>query len=669
MPTLVAKINRVKTWLPFTGALLWAAVLAMAQDQSSSSTPPSSSTEGEGKAGGNAPQATGGKTSETGSSSSNPSPLEYLFHRKPQEGTAAKEGMDANRRFKDKAIAQEALGGGRIEDAQMRARFEKYLGMAEVSQEQLKAYADDMNKVLTLLRGNKTVDAWKELHKLAGYQSIDAGVSWELANRVESIWNADKTSWKMDHANEKLQRDVDVASRNADVMSDSLRRKDLEYQRRLKDTTKDGKKNQPQQQPQNPNGGVPQANDEGGGGGTYPPAAPPSDSMLGKLELTQEYLRSLEAKAKIKMNELKAQKLFDKAKANFAEYITMLYQSGRHRHVLIAADFWRRIFDEGEYPVSMAQQVNASLEICRDVENSIEVFQHRMDEKEVAAATDRLQEAFMLSEFQPSVLGLKRSDKKKVDAFMKRLNRMQNMIEARDFAGLETLLEEMKTIAPDFDTTKPVAMVNAVKLESQLRLGKAKLAAQQGDLKRAMEEFQSAAEAWPGNPDLKDKALAFFDTQDVQTQSLTEFDRLVTENNYRAIFEKQLMFAPAMKDDKKRQEQLKGALEKVKVAEMALEKATLMRAAGDVFGAWETVELAIQDLPSDIKLNTLRGELAGKGAEFVAAINRAKEAEARQELGYSLTWYAIAQRYYPASRVANQAIEKLSKEIIAKASL
>jgi hypothetical protein len=109
---------------------------------------------------------------------------------------------------------------------------------------------------------------------------------------------------------------------------------------------------------------------------------------------------------------------------------------------------------------------------------------------------------------------------------------------------------------------------------------------------------------------------------------------------------------------------MKDALEKVKIAEVAIEKANLMRANGDVFGAWETVELASKKLPDDLKLNALRGETAGRGAEFVAAINKARDAEERKELGFSLTWYAIAQRQYPASTIANDRIKRLSDEIL-----
>jgi len=391
---------------------------------------------------------------------------------------------------------------------------------------------------------------------------------------------------------------------------------------------------------------------------------PSTQGLEGRMQLTEEYIRSLEAKAKIKLNELKAEKLFEKAKSDFADYTQTLFKSGLHQHVILAADFYRKIFDEDEYPPEMANEVSASLEMARDVASSVDVFRYKVSKNEIAAATSRLQEAFITSEFQPALLGLERPLKEKIDDYFTRLDKMENLIEARDFGPLEAQLNETQKIVADFDPTKALALVNAVKLESKLHLGKAKLAAQQGDLKSAMDEFQDAAKAWPGNPALQDSSTAFFDTQDTKNQSTTEFDRLIAENNYRGLFDKQLQFGAAVHGDAKREEQLKNALEKVKNAEIAAEKANVMRNAGDVFGAWETIELAAKDLPNDNKLNGLRADLAGKGAEFVAAINKAKDAETRSELGFSLTWYAVAQRYYPASTMANEAIERLSKQIL-----
>lgn len=646
--------NQCNPW--FVSLLFVLSVVTPISAQEPAATPPAEAT----PIATSTPSGTPGADA-TGAGSTTSSAMEYLFNRKPQEGTAAKEVLDAQGQAKTKMIAREALGGGRIEDPQARARFEEYLGMEEISPERLAAYQKEYDLVLQLLRERKTPEAWKHLLVLADYRDIDGGVSWELANRIESIWNADRTTSLLGKANDRIRREIETVNRNADFMSDSVRAKELEFQKRLNqgnrrnNTPNSGGGNQP-------NGGVPTYNPNAGGDSGA--GMPSVDSVMGKLELTEAYLKSLEMKAKVKMNELKAEKLFDQAKTNFADYITTLFESGRHRHVLLAADFWRRIFDQGEYPVSMAQQVNAALEMHRDVQRSIDVFNYRLDENQISNATDRLQTAFMVNEFHPAVLGLPRVRKARVEAFTTKLDRMQNMIEARDFTSLESLLAEMKLVAPDFDTTKPRAIVNAVKLESRMRLGKAKLAAQKGDTQLAMQEFQSAAEAWPGNPELETSASTFFEAQDVGNQSLTEFDRLVEEQNYRAIFEKQLAFAPAMKDDPKRQEQLKDALEKIKAAEMASEKANLLRANGDVFGAWETVELAVANLPGDIKLNALRGELAGKGAEFVAAINKAKEAEARKDLGFSLSWYAVAQRYYPASQMANEAIERISKELL-----
>ncbi len=596
-------------------------------------------------------------TSTKGNGSDMSTALDYLMNRKPQDGSMGKQAFDSGKRGETKAIADDAVGSHRNEDQEMRARFERYLGMAPVPQETLTEYFTKMKQVSTLLRDKQIFPAWKQLHELADYTMIDAGISRELANRVESIWNTDKASAGIDRKNEAIRKDVKTSNRNADLMSDQITDQELEHQRKLNQIGNNKQKGQ-QQQTQ-PNGGVPQMPQDGG---NIP--QPSVAGLEGKLQLTEEYLRSLELKARIKLNELKQEKLLEQAKTNFSEYISTLYNSGRLNHVVLAADFYRKIFEEAEYPVDMAKQVNASLEIQRDVQSAIEVFRYKADRGQLSGASDSLQTAFMTNELNAAVLGLERPLKEKVADFNASLDQMRNLIEARDFGNLEILLQKVKESATDFDTTKPMAIVNGVKLESKMRLGKAKLAAQQGDLKLAMEEFQAAAEAWPGNPDLQDKALTFFDTQDMKSQALVEFDRLVEEQNYRAIFDKQLGFAPAIKGDAKREEALKTALLSIKDAEMASEKANVLMMNGDFFGAWETIELASTKLPDDKKLNKLRADLSGRSAEFVSAINKARDAEGRNEIGFSITWFVNAQRQYPASQIANEGIDRLSKKLL-----
>ena len=599
----------------------------------------------------NSPSSAKGYGSDTSAA------LDYLMNRKPQDGSMGKQALDSGKRGESKVIADDAVGNRRNEDQEMRSRFERYLGMAPVPQETLNEYFTKMKQVSTLLRDKQIFPAWKQLHELADYTMIDAGISRELANRVESIWNTDKASAHIDQKNAAIRKDVKTSNWNADMMSAKIIDDENKYQRKLNQDNK--QKPQGQQQTSQPNGGVPQVSQEGGN------AAQPSVAGLeGKLQLTEEYLRSLELKARIKLNELEQEKLLEQAKTNFSEYISTLYNSGRLNHVVLAADFYRKIFEEAEYPVDMAKQVNAALEIQRDVQSATEVFRYKVDRGQLSGASDSLQTAFMTNELNSAVLGLERPLKEKVADFNASLDQMRNLIEARDFGNLEILLQKMKSSATDFDTTKPMAIVNGVKLESKMRLGKAKLAAQQGDLKLAMEEFQAAAEAWPGNPDLQDKALSFFDTQDVKSQALVEFDRLVEEQNYRTIFDKQLGFAPAIKGDAKREEALKTALLAIKDAEMASEKANVLMLNGDFFGAWEAIELASTKLPDDKKLNKLRADLSGRSAEFVSAINKARDAEGRNEIGFSITWFVNAQRQYPASQIANEGIERLSKKLL-----
>jgi len=112
------------------------------------------------------------QASAVNADSSTSSSLDYLFNHKPQEGSVAKEGMDANQQAKTDALAQNALGNQQIQDPDVRSQFEAYLAMNEVPQDQLTSYATDMQTVIDLLHQRRTTQAWQKLYQLAKYQSI-----------------------------------------------------------------------------------------------------------------------------------------------------------------------------------------------------------------------------------------------------------------------------------------------------------------------------------------------------------------------------------------------------------------------------------------------------------------------------------------------------------------
>jgi tetratricopeptide (TPR) repeat protein len=589
------------------------------------------------------------------------SALDYLFNRKPQDGSAAQAVGAVAGNAGDKMKADDVLDlPAALDDPVVRERFEIYLRHPEVSPDRIRDYSAKMSDLSEMLkRGDDTFAAWKMLYALSEYEDLDAGISRELANRVEAVWNTVRTNDGLDARNDKIEQDIDMSDRNADMIAQELRTEEQEQESRV-GAGNPAKPTNPAAPPTPDSGGG--AGAGSGGGGSMGPSNP---DVPGSMELTAEYLRGLEGRAKIKLNEVQQDANIKQAKSDFADYITTLYGSHRYYQVILAAGFYRALFNEGDYPVAMADQVNASLEINNNVSLAVDDFKDEAGKGEIAGATNMLQTAFLGNEFHPALQGIPLAQKKLVSDYLRKLDVLKNVIEARDFGRVEGLIADITKIASDFDSTKPMAMINGVKLESTLRLGKAKMLVQQGDIKDAMEEFQAAAEAWPGNPDLHDSATGFFNSQDSKSQAVTEFDRLEQEQNYRAIFDKQLVFAPAVHGDAQREDQLKAALEKVQKSEAASEKANALVLNGDVYGAWETIQAAAKDWPDDNKLNKQLADLSGRATDFVAAINKARDAEAKKNIGFSLTWYLNAQHIYPPSTIANDGIDRLSKLLLA----
>ncbi|MCC7518428.1 MAG: hypothetical protein IT578_04495 [Verrucomicrobiae bacterium] len=550
--------------------------------------------------------------------------------------------------LREKIKTISALTSPGFDNPIIRARFEKFLNASPAEPKAIARYLSLIKEVQEALQRRDDRAAYKGLLEMANFE-WDAGIGAALAARVEATRDMKLSNAELEEKVKRMQHEMEAASRNADVMS----------------------------QPTSITGGGDNAPRSAATGRRIGSTKGPTGSgpsvtadnvpfVEGKMQVIGEYLKAIETRTKIKAAELKTDALELKNKADFQEYIAALFTARRHLHVVIAADFYRCLYGGGDYPSSMANQVNMSKEIVRDVEQAVSVFRYKMEQNEVAGASEQLLNAFVASEFHTALLSLDRESKRRVQTFGMSVAKLQNALEARDFTSVETLLKDIQKQASDFDATKPRSVVEAVKLESRLRLGNARLAAQQGDLKTAMSEFRSAAQTWPGNPDLNSAQLGFFDSQDTKNQLVREFDRLMEEHNFRAIFDKQLPFATAIVGDAKRVAQMKEVLEKVKVIETAIEKAKLFRRNGNPFGAWEALEDAARKWPEDSVLNKLLAELSAESAAFVQQIKRGEEAEQAGSLGFSLACYLNAQRLNPSSDIARAAIERLSERILKK---
>jgi len=617
---------------------------------------------------------------------------------------------------------------GGLDDPVIRARFETYLSLQQVPQKRIDAYFAKVTEVSDLLKTGEqdnVVKAYKDLYDLSSYEDLDAGISAELAHQIEAIWGVDRTNNDLEKKNTDLQHDVDIATHNSDMDAADLKEQEMLDQQQQQNMANGSKKssagsgassNSTNSAPTT----IPDPSDSLTAGAALAPTM--GESLQGKMEIFDELEKNASARAKIFLNERRENMENDAVRTNFADYITTLYDTHRYYQVIMAAAFYQNFFPDGDVPQDLGNQVasaagthanvlgnagqaagkkflgmnttaplnavnqfggmfgapnaqsnkpltipemvTSALVINGQVDSAINAFDYKESGGDVAAAAEQLQEAFVGNEYHPALQGLPRDQKGKVGDFLDKLSVLKSQLENRTFELVDGQIAQIKKIASDFDATEPTAMAHTAQVQSMMLLGQATIAAEQGNEKMASDAMAEALEIWPTNPKLMSGASSYFNEKDEGNELTSDFDRDVQDQNYRAIYEKALAFGPAVKDDPTRVQQLKDAVEKVKNAEAASEKANYMVMNGDVDGAWETIELAVKDWPDDMKLNKLLASLSERSADFVSALDKAREAEDKKEYGYSLTWYVNAQGYYPASQLANDGIDRLSKQIL-----
>lgn len=577
-----------------------------------------------------------------------------LYTEKPQQGSAGQQAMDIQTLMQKRSQANESLIG--IETT-LPPELESFLSTPAADAAQLKTYEQTFDEISGLLRQREASKAVVRLFELSGY-AWDSGISEQLGNRVLSYWDMMRNQTSLAAANKELEQQIRAASRNADFQANSIRKQEIDFMRQA------GKNNLKLQQAQQKDAS---GNNKGGAFLPSPELAASSiTGVMGKLQVVQDYFVTLDARAKTRLNEKQSLDDQKKARQNFQSNIRALFDNGRHFHAKLAADFYRVVMGDGDLPAEVAAQAATAAEIVQRIRGDAQVIVSKVQAKRLASAAQMLREDFTISRLHPALQAVPLDARMKIQDYFADLQKLQNMAEARDFAAMEKQIARLESDVVDFDATKPRAYVNAAKRESDMHLGMAKLAAQQGSVDKAMEEFKAASIAWPENPALAQASTEFFKKNDAMSQSTDEFDKAFARGDYREIFEKQLQFATAVHGSKAKEDQMRKALELVKAAEMALEKAKILEKNRDTSGAWETLELAAMEWPDDPMLNKRRADLSVRASEFVRSISNARDAESAGNSGFGLAWFLNAQQTYPPSQIANDAIERLSAQVLGK---
>jgi len=535
------------------------------------------------------------------------------------------------------------------------ARFEKYLNAPEETSLEDRQYQAIISNILAYLApgnaSNQNIDAAFRLLPRGSSFDIDARLCDSLADAVYSAWRSLQAQDRLAAAGEAMEAKRSQTYWNARHISAG----EAATAGPTSTTTGTGKN------------------------ATTKTTKQSFEDLSAQAQVTTGLA---EIEAKLKANVVKQELSAIQTKVEFQALILQLFLQRRFQHVLMATRFYRAIFTDGDTKLNVGKDTkdlfeksagmpptvgtldSLANEAIRDVREGVHTYEFLLQNNELESATKRLAEAFTVGEYVPEIRTLPREKKRRALDFSRKSYQLISALDVKDYTLAEGLVTDLGKIAKDFDASKPTGLIETSKVGANMHLAKARNAALSGDHQTLETELAAAADLWPRNPQLAEISGKIFDQGNSVQQTLNSFDQLVSQKNYRQIYDDSPRYIAATSLYPERLTQLKTILDNVKTIEIAITQANAMAQQSNYAGAWETVEKISAQYPDDNKLSQTRANLTTQAADFVRTIRSAQDLEKRDQLGSSLALFLKARKMYPASDFANDGVGRLVKKIL-----
>ena len=350
------------------------------------------------------------------------------------------------------------------------ARFEKYLNAEAETTATDTQYRQVVQTILTRLSPYQISpasldEAFRLLPRASSFEE-DANLSDALASSVYSVWQARREDARLVQANASLEDERRKVQWNAQMSSGSL-------------------------------------------GTDTPPGARASkaeqdqwqkdESTRRDMTMTPYLARLAEIKLETTANKAKRELSEVQTKLEFQALIVQFFLQRRFQHVLMATQFYRAIFGEGDtslklggdakkmfdtttgMPPTVSVLDSLAREAMRDAREGVEAYKFLLSKNELESATKRLGEAFAVGEYLPELRTLPRDDKRQALAFTQKSNQLISALEVKDYTLAAKLVTGLEETAKDFDNSKPMAAIETAKTVAAMHLAKARNAAVSND--------------------------------------------------------------------------------------------------------------------------------------------------------------------------------------------
>jgi hypothetical protein len=547
------------------------------------------------------------------------------------------------------------LGDNRL----LKARFEKYLSQPPESDEAAEKYRETIANILATISpfrsgGPDLYAAFTQLPGASAYPG-DANLCGSLAESIYMAMLAKQDVNGLKKLNLSIEEEKKAIILEGDWKARHERDKELGNSSDIK----------------NKKGGSQPATNPGAG--------------VNSLKYADTLRRIAEIEALKKANIVRTEAGTIRTKAQYQVSMVQWFVQRRYEHVLMAARFYNQIWKDGDATLrvdkdsdvsklfsesvgvspTVASLDSLSNEAIREAGKYIEAFDLMLSRNELHNASQRLMEAYALGEYLAPVATLSLEKKRRIAEYVRDLHELYGTLQAHDYTKTMELAERLKSAAKDFPSSKVDSAIAAYTLASDLAIEEAKghLLAKESD--KAAEKIKAAAEIWPTNPKLKEFRNLVSNSGGL-IMIRNDFDRLLSEGNFREVARRQYEIAPAIQGDPTREDAFKQIMTNLTKIETALGKASEFSKMGQDYAAWEQLAKLREDFPDDPKLGRELELLAPKVADFTRALDKARQFESRtpKQIGSALSWYLKARSIYPQSNLADAGTKRLTDEIL-----
>lgn len=570
----------------------------------------------------------------------------------------------------------------------LQARFEKYLNQPEENSADAKEYRANIDGVLSELspfreKGPNIKSAFQRLPAAAAFPA-DSRICFTLAEAVYTAMLAKRDTENLRKINRGLEDEKHKRIRDGDWKVRHDRDPKTGTTRPTSNGTgrpRNGNNGNGNNTNNNPRGGNGQSNNNN--------QQTTEAKSLGRgaqsLEYAEILRRIVEVETLKKKNTAQAELQVLQSKIQYQANMAMWMVQRRYQHVLMASRFYNQIWKDGDTALHLEKNSDisrmftesvgvsptvASLdslasEAIQEVTKAVEAFEFLVEQGELHTASKRLMEAYLIGEYLSPITTLERSKKRKVQLYVRKLYELYGVMQARDYTKAKPLVAELREMATDFPSAKADSAIAGYTLASDLSIEKAKTHVLSGENDKASEEIAAAAELWPTNPKLEEfKSLVSKSSKIIVLRN--DFDRLVSEQNFREIFRQKGPFAAALGEDQERSEILNTVVENIVQIDSTIRTAEELARRGNEFAAWEKLYTLRQqeEFSKDPELGREIEDLTASVSTFVNALKKASRFEERDQTGSAMTWYLRARQIFPGSDLAEEGFQRVLDEYL-----